>query len=74
MIKILEQLQALDLEDGEATPMTLEVVNGQVYAYNQLTGEFLAQAQTVAQVAQLVSDRFPNKRFCHKSLKESQTA
>jgi hypothetical protein len=59
----------------DAIPMQIEEVNGQVYAYNQITGEFLAQAQNVYQAAVMATARFPGKKFWHPSLKEdAQTA
>jgi len=59
----------------DAIPLTLEEVNGQVFAYNKITGEFLAQAQNMHQAISLATARFPNKKFWHPSLKEfNQTA
>jgi hypothetical protein len=59
----------------DAIPMKIEQVNGEVYAYNQITGEFLAQAQNVYQAAVLATARHPGKKFWHPSLKQdAQTA
>jgi methyl-accepting chemotaxis protein len=81
MIEILNQIKNINTQVDEhdmpedAIPMTIEEVNGQVYAYNQITGEFLAQAQNVYQAAVLAAARFPDKKFWHPSLKQdAQTA
>jgi hypothetical protein len=79
MIKILEQVKKLNDEatvqpDQElpenAVEMEIEQVNGVVYAYDKTTGQFLAQAQSVYQVATLAAKRFPGKTFWHPELKQ----
>jgi hypothetical protein len=54
----------------EAIPLEIEKVNGIVYAYNKITGEFIAQAQNLPQVALLATARFPGKKFWHPDLKQ----
>jgi hypothetical protein len=61
--------------DDDAIPLELEEVNGQVFAYNKLTGEFLAQATTKRLAALGASARFPGKKFWHPEVnQDSQTA
>ena len=61
--------------DEDAIPLELEEVNGQVFAYNKLTGEFLAQAATKHLAALGAAARFPDKKFWHPDFKQdSQTA
>jgi hypothetical protein len=72
--EINSEVETNDMPE-DAIPMQIEEVNGQVYAYNQITGEFLAQAQNVYQAAVMAAARFPGKKFWHPSLKEdAQTA
>lgn len=79
MIKMLEQVKKLNEEEAvqiaqgipqDAVEMKIEQVNGMVYAYDKTTGEFLAQAQNIYQVALLAADRFPGKTFWHPELKQ----
>ena len=76
-IKMLEHIKQIDamVEEADmpedAIPMEIEKVGELYYGYNQLTGEFLAQAANVYQVASLAAARFPGKKFWHPSLKES---
>ena len=63
------------IEDDGAIPLDLEEVNGQVFAYNKLTGEFLAQGPNKYLAALAAASRFPNKKFWHPDFKQdSQTA
>ena len=77
MIKLLQHIkdinQHIDEEDmpEDAIPMEIEQVGEVYYAYNKITGEFLAQANTLYQVTLLAAARFPGKKFWHPSLKES---
>jgi hypothetical protein len=78
MVQKIKEINT-EVEDNgmpeDAIPMKIEEVNGQIYAYNQVTGEFLAQAQNVYQAAVVATARFPGKKFWHPSLKEDvQTA
>jgi hypothetical protein len=81
MIKLLEHIRDINkhiIDDDmpeDAIPMDIEQVGDVFYAYNKITGEFLAQAQTIYQVSVLATARFPDKKFWHPSLKQSsQTA
>ena len=84
MIRLLEQVKKLNdearlqAEQGvpdDAIEVKTEQVNGLVYAYNKVTGEFLAQAQNLHQVMVLAASRYPGKKFWHPELtKDSQTA
>jgi len=59
----------------EAILLDLEHVNGQVFAYNNATGEFLAQGATKRLAAMAAGARFPNKKFWHPEVsQDSQTA
>jgi hypothetical protein len=60
---------------ADAIEVKTEHVNDAVYAYNKVTGEFLAQAQNLHQVMVEAAKRYPGKRFWHPEMKEdSQTA
>jgi hypothetical protein len=75
--KIKEINSEVEVNDmpADAIPLTIEKVGDQVYAYNKITGEFLAQAQTVYQVALAAAARHPGKKFWHPDLKQdSQSA
>ena len=75
MIKMLQKIkeindsEELGLPDG-AIEVQTEHVNDSVYAYNKLTGEFLAQAQNLHQVMTEAAKRFPGKKFWHPELTE----
>ena len=78
MISLITQLKNIkddeeaDLDD--AIEVQTEQVNGLVYAYNKVTGEFLAQAQNLHQVMVLAAKRYPGKKFWHPELtKDTQT-
>ncbi len=81
IIKYLEHAQKVMAEveaDGvpeDAIEVKIEQVNDLVYAYNKMTGEFLAQAQSLHQVMTLAAKRYPGKKFWHPELTEdSRTA
>lgn len=81
IIKYLEHAQKVMAEveaDGipeDAIEVEIEQVNGFVYAYNKMTGEFLAQAQNLHQVMVEAAKRYPGKKFWHPELtQDSQTA
>jgi hypothetical protein len=81
VIGLLQKIKEINAEvedsgmPADAIPMKIEEVNGQVYAYNNITGEFLAQAQTIYQVALVAAARHPGKKFWHPELKQDrQTA
>ena len=77
MISMITQLknitdEEVDLDD--AIEVQTENVNNLVYAYNKVTGEFLAQAQNLHQVMTLAAKRYPGKKFWHPELtKDTQT-
>jgi hypothetical protein len=81
MIKLITKLKELNDEveadntlPDDAVELTLENVGDQVYAYNKSTGQFLAQAGSVYQVAILAAKQC-GKTVWHPDLKQdSQTA
>ena len=81
MIEILNQIKTLNDQSEvtevpeDAVIVQAEEVNGMVYAYDKLTGDFLAQGQNLMQAVALATARFPGKKFWHPDLKQdSQTA
>jgi hypothetical protein len=80
-IKYLEHAQRVMAEveaDGvpeDAIEVKTELVNNSVYAYDKITGEFLAQAHSLHQVMTEAAKRYPGKKFWHPELtQDSQTA
>jgi hypothetical protein len=76
MIKVLQKIKEINLEELEgmpedSIPMEIEQVGDVCYAYNKLTGEFLAQARDAYQAAKLAGERFPGKKFWHPSIKQN---
>ena len=73
-IKVInQQVEEHDMPE-DAIEVTVEQVNDLVYAYNKVTGEFLAQAQNLHQVMTLAEARYPDKKFWHPELtKDTQT-
>jgi hypothetical protein len=72
--KVMEEVEADGIPE-DAIEVEIERVNGFVYAYNKMTGEFLAQAQSLHQVMTLAAKRYPGKKFWHPELTEDrQTA
>jgi hypothetical protein len=72
-IEIMQEL--MEQTPEEAIQLDLEEVNGQVFAYNKSTGEFLAQGPNKDMAAMAASARFPDKKFWHPDFKQdSQTA
>jgi hypothetical protein len=77
MIAILNELkkamaddeQQADIPEG-VIEMKIETVGDMVYAYDKVTGQFLAQAQDIYQAAVVAASRFPGKKFYHPDLKE----
>lgn len=57
-----------DIKAEELVEMEIEVVNGVVYAYNKVNGQFLAQASTVTLAAIAASKRFPGVAFTHPDI------
>ena len=80
MIEMLKQIKAINESEDDGMPddaieVQTEQVNDLVYAYNKVTGEFLAQAQNLHQVMLLTAKRYPGKKFWHPEIKEdNQTA
>jgi len=80
MIEMLRQIKEInDSEElglpDDAIEVQTEQVNDLVYAYNKVTGEFLAQAQNLHQVMVEAAKRYPGKKFWHPELtKDTQTA
>jgi hypothetical protein len=77
MIKQLKEI--VDAEERgmpeEAIEVEVEHVNNMVYAYEKISGKFLAQAQNIHQVMIEAAKRHPGKSFWHPELKkDSQTA
>jgi hypothetical protein len=59
----------------DAIEVKTEQVNDLIFAYNKVTGEFLAQAHNLHQVMLEAAKRYPGKKFWHPELKQdSQTA
>jgi len=72
--KVMEEVEADGIPE-DAIEVKIERVNDLVYAYNKVTGEFLAQAQSLHQVMTLAAKRYPGKKFWHPELtQDSQTA
>jgi hypothetical protein len=80
MIKMLEKIREINESEelglpDDAIEVKTENVNDLVYAYNKVTGEFLAQAQNLHQVMVEAAKRYPGKKFWHPELKQDhQTA
>jgi hypothetical protein len=73
-IREINESEELGLPD-DAIEVKTENVNNLVYAYNKVTGEFLAQAQNLHQVMVEAAKRYPGKKFWHPELKQDhQTA
>jgi uncharacterized membrane protein YkoI len=72
--KVMEEVEADGIPE-DAIEVEVERVNGFVYAYNKMTGEFLAQAQSLHQAMTIAAKRYPGKKFWHPELTEdSRTA
>jgi uncharacterized membrane protein YkoI len=72
--KVMEEVEADGIPE-DAIEVEIERVNGFVYAYNKMTGEFLAQAQSLHQAMTIAAKRYPGKKFWHPELTEdSRTA
>lgn len=73
MISMITQLKNINDDEvglDDAIEVQTEQVNNLVYAYNKVTGEFLAQAQNLHQVMIEAAKRYPGKKFWHPELKE----
>ena len=81
IIKYLEHAQRVMAEveaDGvpeDAIEVKIEQADNMIYAYEKISGEFLAQAQSLHQAMTLAAKRYPGKKFWHPELTEdSRTA
>ena len=82
MIELINRLKEINNAESsesdapaDAIPLEIEEVKGQFYAYDKITGEFLAQAPNKYLVGLAAAARYPNKKFWHPDFKEdSQTA
>jgi hypothetical protein len=77
MIKQLKEI--VDAEEKgmpeDAIEVQVEQVNGMVFAYEKISGQFLAQAQNLHEVMILAAKTHPGKQFWHPKLtKDHQTA
>ncbi len=50
-------------EEGADHEFRVEEHEGQIYVYDQNSGEFLAQAATLKLALELVTQRFPDRRY-----------
>ena len=79
MIAMLEQIKAInDNEDlglpEDAVEVRIELDNNVVYAYEKISGQFLAQAQSIHLAMIEATKRHPGKKFWHPELtKDTQT-
>ena len=78
-IKYLEHAQRVMAEvDGipeDAIEVKIEQADNMIYAYEKISGEFLAQAQSLHLVMLAAAKRYPGKKFWHPELtQDSQTA
>jgi hypothetical protein len=79
MIKMLQKIKEINESEelglpDDAIEVQTEHVNGLIFAYNKVTGEFLAQAQNLHQVMVETAKRYPGKKFWHPDLtKDTQT-
>ena len=80
MIAMISKLNEIIGSEADGMPedaheVATEQQGSQIYAYDKLTGEFLAQAETLNSVMILAAKRHPGKRFWHPELKQDhQTA
>lgn len=77
MISMITQLKNINDDEVDldgAIEVQTEQVNNLVYAYNKVTGQFLAQAQNLHLVMLETAKRYPGKKFWHPELKgDNQT-
>jgi len=77
VIQMIGQIKHIVESEENAMPddvieVKTEQVKDLVYAYNKVTGEFLAQAQNLHQVMSVAAQRYPGKKFWHPELKEDR--
>ena len=63
--KVLQQLedQVMDEEEETRIPVTIEMVGNQFMVYDMLSGQFMAQGNTWAEIEQRLTSRYPGKKF-----------
>lgn len=78
-IDMLEKIKAINNNEElgvpeDAVEVRTEQVNDMVYAYEKVSGQFLAQAQSLHLAMVEATKRFPGKKFWHPELtKDTQT-
>jgi hypothetical protein len=78
-IKMLEQIKTINDNEElglpeDAVEVRIEKDKDVVYAYEKVSGQFLAQAHNLHHVMVAVSERYPGKKFWHPELtKDTQT-
>ena len=82
IIKMLEQIKKINLEEEAGNKsadggieIEPELVGNVWYAYAKESGQFLAQGPSLEEALKAASDRFPEKTFWCKKIKQfNQTA
>ena len=78
-IKMLEQIKTINDNEElglpeDAVEVRIELDNNVVYAYEKVSGQFLAQAQSLHLAMIEATKRHPGKKFWHPELtKDTQT-
>jgi hypothetical protein len=78
-IKMLEQIKTINDNEElglpeDAVEVRIELDNNVVYAYEKVSGQFLAQAQSLHLAMVEAAKRYPEKKFWHPELtKDTQT-
>ena len=78
-IVMLEQIKAINDNEElglpeDAVEVRIEKENNVVYAYEKVSGQFLAQAQSIHLAMIEATKRYPGKKFWHPELtKDTQT-
>lgn len=78
-ITMLEQIKAINENEElglpeDAVEVRIELDNNVVYAYEKVSGQFLAQAQSLHLAMIEATKRHPGKKFWHPELtKDTQT-
>lgn len=62
---LLTQIKAINQEEGseQSTELTIEEVNGQFYAYVKQSNQFVAQAQNLNDLLELVNKQYPAVKY-----------
>lgn len=63
--KVLEHLEDQVMDDEEETriPVTIDMVENQFMVYDMISGQFMAQGNTWAEIEQRLTSRYPGKKF-----------